>query len=107
MNSRFSGGIRCTAAMPRSRASRSGGKSLLNSRSSASVATSIIMLSGRRSRLIAAQQRRGPRIVPALQRREQKVAQAIDVAEPQVQPLAGDRMHPVRRVPARASRVSI
>ena len=50
MNSRFSGGARCTAAMPTSRARRSSGLSLLNSRSSASVAASINRLSGRRLR---------------------------------------------------------
>ena len=50
MNSRFSGGARWTAAIPISRARRITGLSLLNSRSSASVAVSINRLSGLRRR---------------------------------------------------------
>ncbi len=48
MNARFNDGTRCTAAIPRPRASRSNRLSLLNRRSSPSVAISIARLSGRR-----------------------------------------------------------
>ena len=50
MNPRFSAGMRCTPAIPRSRTRRTTGLSVLNSRSSTSVAPSIIRLSGRRRR---------------------------------------------------------
>ena len=49
MNARFSGGMRCTAARPMPRTSRNARLSVLNSRSSPSVAASIARLSGRRS----------------------------------------------------------
>ena len=45
---RFSAGTRSTAAMPSRRASRTGGKSLPNSRSSACIPDSISKVSGRR-----------------------------------------------------------
>ena len=48
MNIRFNCGIRWTAASPISRARRTAGLPVLNRRSSASVATSIAKLSGRR-----------------------------------------------------------